>query len=195
MGQASERGAGKHITAVGASHSATAEIQRLLILVWCGMLVAAPTVLAGDLHRGKPGTASPSPRPTVGGNLAGPVHRQLRGAFRIAQERVRDVPTCSALFRRLGADGTELLKSIRFEGATVRTFAYSCGRGPVAAFTKVGGRRIRLLPPFASLSLTDATVTVLHEALHCAGLSEKPADPNGLTPQEINLMVKVNCDL
>jgi len=34
---------------------------------------------------------------------------------------------------------------------------------------------------------------LIHEVLHDAGMSEKPADPNGLTSQEINRLVSARC--
>ena len=36
-------------------------------------------------------------------------------------------------------------------------------------------------------------MTLLHEALHHAGLTEKPADPDGMTAREIDGMVNNVC--
>jgi hypothetical protein len=195
MRQASENGAGKHAGLAGARHGAIRRVARLTVLAFCALLLTAPGVVAGDRPDVSRSREARATKPNLRGNLPGPVTRQLFLAFNLAAERVSSNASCSALFTSLGADAIELLASVHFEGATQNMSGDTCSRGRVPAFTKVGGRHVRLCPPFALLSLPDAAVTVIHEALHCAGLSEKPPDPNGLTPQEINLMVKVSCDL
>jgi hypothetical protein len=114
-------------------------------------------------------------------------------AFRSAQDSIRAHPTCSALFDRFGMDGLELLAMVEFESATMEMVGDTCSRGGVAAFTKVSGRTIRLCPGFGVLPVPEATVILIHELLHTAGMSEKPLDPDGLLPQEINQLVAVSC--
>jgi hypothetical protein len=128
----------------------------------------------------------------VNGNLAGPVRKQLTLAFRFAQERIRTLPTCSALFSRFGENGIELLAKLRFDEVSFDKGGDSCGPG-VPAHTKLGSALIRLCPSFGVLQLPEAAVTVIHEALHSAGMTEKPADPRGLTPKELNRLVRASC--
>jgi hypothetical protein len=111
----------------------------------------------------------------------------------LAQRSVRTVPSCSALFDKLGADGLALLAAVEFDGATLEMGRDTCSRGGVAAFTVIKGKRIRLCPGFAVLSVPGAAVILIHEALHAAGMSEKPVDPAGLAPQEINRLVATSC--
>ncbi len=65
----------------------------------------------------------------------------------------------------------------------------------VPAFTYVGSPQTRLCRRFASMAPARAAVTVLHEALHGAGLTESPLNPDGMTPREIDHMVMEACGL
>jgi hypothetical protein len=38
-------------------------------------------------------------------------------------------------------------------------------------------------------------MTLIHEALHSAGMSEQPHDPDALSSFQINRLVRKNCDL
>ncbi len=129
----------------------------------------------------------------VRGNLPVPVRRQLTLASRLARDSIRTNPACSALFRRFGADGLELLKRVEFEAIAFEMAGNTCDRGGVPAFTEVRGGRITLCPGFGVLSVPAAAVILIHELLHTAGMSEKPVDPNGLTPREINRLVVTSC--
>ena len=160
----------------------------------CGAILLATLSAVGadgsdvrPVHRIQAGHA------TVNGNLLGPVRRQLSLAFRLAQESIQSNPACSALFGSFGTDGRELLAAVEFNGALFEKVGDTCGRNGVAAFTEVKSKRIRLCPGFAVLSVPAAALILIHEVLHSAGLSEKPLDPNGLTPQEINRLVAVSC--
>ena len=66
-------------------------------------------------------------------------------------------------------------------------------RGGVSAVTVVECPQVRLCKRFASLGTVHAAATLIHEALHFAGMSEKPLDPQGLEPREIDRMVKKAC--
>jgi hypothetical protein len=156
------------------------------------MLVASPA-LGSDLDSAVARRATWRAHPTVKGNLPASVRRQLTLAFRSAQDSIRARPTCSALFDRFGMNGLELLTVVEFESATMEMVGDTCSRGGVAAFTKVKGRTIKLCPGFGVLPVPKATVILIHELLHTAGMSERPLDPNGLLPQEINRLVAVSC--
>ena len=69
-----------------------------------------------------------------------------------------------------------------------------CSEG-VAAYTSVGSPRTVLCPAFASLSTSGAARILIHEALHFAGLGEKPADPKAPESYEINQIVTASCGL
>lgn len=60
-------------------------------------------------------------------------------------------------------------------------------RGPEPAELPV--RRLR------TLDTSHAAATLIHEALHYAGLTERPSDPRGLSTNEINRVVRTQCGL
>ena len=155
------------------------------------MVLTPVAVSAGPPGEGKPRAAREYP--TVHGNLPGPVRRQLTLGFRLAAEEIRRTPSCSALFSRFHADGVQLLAALDFEASTSAVLGDTCSRVGVTAFTTVGGRKVRLCPHFGDLEVPAAAMILIHEVLHAAGLTERPADPHGLLPQEINRLVAVNC--
>jgi hypothetical protein len=76
-----------------------------------------------------------------------------------------------------------------------------CGRDPAAnsrgadilAYTKVGGTPTWICRNFARISIESAAVAVIHEALHHAGLEERPHDRLAMSSVEITDMVKDKC--
>jgi len=117
--------------------------------------------------------------------------RKLDEAFAVAIERVREIPHCGGLFVELEADGVEMLtKSIYMP---THPFDEQSLCKSAAAFTWVGGAHTRLCRRFSSLSKERAAMTLIHEALHHAGLTEKPADPKAMTAREIDNMVGDAC--
>jgi hypothetical protein len=63
------------------------------------------------------------------------------------------------------------------------------------AVTAVGKRPVKLCRHFAQLSDSHAAMIVIHEALHLAGLTEYPHDPDAMSGVAINRMVTEACDL
>jgi hypothetical protein len=181
----------RHLGLAGSQHRR----RRISVCVGCGLVLMAQAAVAGDARDQRQDGARPVAKPTVTGNLLVPVRKQLSLGFFLAQMSIRAHPNCAALFSRLGANGLEVLAKARYNGANFDKSSDACGKGGVAAYTKVGSHLIRLCPGFGVLSVPGAALILIHEALHSAGLSEKPADPNGLTPQEINLTVTVSCSL
>jgi hypothetical protein len=57
----------------------------------------------------------------------------------------------------------------------------------------VGGSTVGLCAQFGRIPVAEAAQVLIHEALHNAGLSEQPHDPDGLTPDEIDDMVARAC--
>jgi hypothetical protein len=135
----------------------------------------------------------PPVTPRISSTMPSRVRDKLESAFQLAVERVREVPECNGLFNRLDTDGVETLRTTHYYPANLilenQTF-----RG-ASAFTQVGWTVTYLCRRFSSLSDRRAAMLVIHEALHHAGLTEAPADPDGLRPREINKMVASACGL
>lgn len=136
-------------------------------------------------------------RPQLGKNLSAPIVLQLQLSFRLAVGRLHRVPSCQALFDAFDAHGVTLLSRTEYEGSDDRLEAdpphprYRVAK----AMTVVGSRSTVLRRSFAAVSRREAAVTLIHEALHFAGMSEAPADPEGLTPGEIDRLVAEACNL
>ncbi len=124
------------------------------------------------------------------------VFRTVARAYPFAVARVRGLAACRALFERLGADPVQALMTSRYTtaGREHERPTGACQNG-AAAITAVGSPEVRLCLNFGSLPTAGATVILVHEALHYAGLHERPADPSAMTSVEINRMVGASCGL
>lgn len=115
----------------------------------------------------------------------------LRAAHKLASQRVAERSTCGALFGFGDEPGEQILRNMRFgveEGE-------ACSRG-IAATTTVGGSLTRLCRPWLPrLDRHELAALLIHEALHQAGLSEWPHDPDAMTSQQINRLVSKECGL
>jgi hypothetical protein len=116
---------------------------------------------------------------------------KLRSAFVVALERVREISACGALFEEFGTDGEAVLTTTLYT-PTHPFDEQSLCRNAVA-FTWVGGVHTRLCRRFLSLSTERAAMTLIHEALHRAGLTERPLDADGMSAREIDSMVDEAC--
>ena len=114
----------------------------------------------------------------------------LKRGLRIAEGRLREHASCRELFDAFGRDGWEELNQSHYHWAATD----ACPRN-ASAYTWVGASRTCLCPSFADLSSKQAAVALIHEALHHAGLTEQPADPLGMTPNQIDQLVKASCRL
>ncbi|HQT94581.1 MAG: hypothetical protein B7Z68_01875 [Acidobacteria bacterium 21-70-11] len=94
----------------------------------------------------------------------------------------------------MGGDGVQALADTRYSAATSIGAEDACQRG-IAAFTVVRSPLSYLCAAYGTLETRHAAVTLIHEALHYAGLTERPSDPLGLSTDEINRMVRVCCGL
>ncbi|HVN74749.1 MAG TPA: hypothetical protein VMT19_00415 [Thermoanaerobaculaceae bacterium] len=149
----------------------------------------------GDTARSRQPGPGPAPVPLarvpqVIGDLEGALQRALRSGYALAARRLHETPRCAALFRSLGADGVAELARSRYRSA----WSELCMHG-VAALTPVGQPTVQLCPGFGALDPRRAARTLIHEALHAAGLRERPPDPTAPSAEEINRLVEQGCDL
>jgi hypothetical protein len=120
---------------------------------------------------------------------------RLVSSFQIAVDRVQEAPECGDLFTRLGADGTDTITKIFFTPIGKRGARTDLCNGSVA-YTFVGsGPTTWLCRDFSRLTDKKAAMIIIHEALHHAGLTERPKDPKGMTSAAINRMVSKSCGL
>lgn len=127
-------------------------------------------------------------------NLTSDASTKVVLAYRLAVARVASDSQCSALFTKLGADGLEKLGMSEYYATPVVAGVDHCGT-TVAAYTFVGSPTVMLCPAFATLSTVAAARILIHEALHFAGLGERPEDPHAPMSEEINEIVTANCHL
>lgn len=134
-------------------------------------------------------------RPSIEGRLPAEIGRLLRISHGLAIDRLRKHDSCRALFTELGADGVDILSSIRY----VRDAAMStspCRGRSVAAYTNLDSSQVWLcVDGFGGLDHQEATMILLHEALHHAGVLEAPREPGAPTSQELNQLVRQECGL
>jgi hypothetical protein len=130
------------------------------------------------------------------------VRTRLEAGFDLAVERVREIEACAGLFTRLGTDGIDMLRTgLYLPVASYHHEIAVCGRNPVAnswgakilAYTKVGGTPTWICRNFSRISTETAAIAVIHEALHHAGLKEKPHDRMAMSSIEITEMVTTAC--
>lgn len=173
---------------------------------WVAPAVAADQqdVLAGESSRRSATTVAraslsapartdfASLRPHVRNSLATPMAQRLQLAFPLALRRVSEKPSCRGLFEDLGTVGSEKLAATLYYGADNATSKQVCRMG-ARALTPPGTVITRLCPRFAKLSTEDAALTLIHEALHFAGLPERPLVPDAMSSSEINDLVKQRC--
>ena len=161
-----------------------------------------PTVVEIDVRRGAGSDAvwsfagrgrSPAiPAPILRGALPSAVADTLRAAFPRALRRVRELPACRSLFEDLATSGNRRLTSTLYVPPGDQATDDSCDRGALA-FTHVGSSLTHLCESFAGLTLDQATIVLIHEALHFGGMEEAPFYDGALTSGEINRLVAENC--
>lgn len=132
-------------------------------------------------------------RPWINNAMAESVRDKLEIAFDLAQQRVREVPACGDLFHQLGGDGETALSQALYFPVNLRRETGVCRRA--VAVTSPGARLTKLCRGFAHLSDSHAAMILIHEALHLAGLTERPSDRDAMTSGQINRMVTEACDL
>jgi hypothetical protein len=122
------------------------------------------------------------------------MRNRLVSSFQLAIDRVREVPECGNLFTELGADGVDTIADIRFTPIGIYGARANVCKGKIA-YTYVGGGPIWLCRDFSRLTDKKAAMIIIHEALHHAGLTERPEDPDAMPSAGINRMVSQKCGL
>ena len=207
---------GTRVRAIGLGADAAASFFVLAVVMLCGQPcvvaedgghgggIAAQTVVtavavgaAASLDPGEP------IEPWIHKKMDPKVRTRLEAAFELAVERVSEVEACSDLFDRLGAAGVETLKSGLYFAVDSyhreiemcrRNTSANSRRAQVLAYTKVGAASTWICSQFASVSTETAAIAVIHEALHHAGLTEKPFDRTAMSSAAITKMVKRACE-
>lgn len=121
------------------------------------------------------------------------IRNKLDTAFDIAIERVSTTPQCAGLFEALGADPLETLKTGLYFPANPARETSACRRS--FAQTYVGEAPTWICRRITSYSDEQAAMVVIHEALHHAGLPEKPHDKKAMSSGQINDLVEKSCNL
>ena len=148
-----------------------------------------------DRHQSEPKeTRSSARKPQIGRGMAPGDSFALRFAFKGAIKRLEKDESCRALFDDLILDGLQAMGSSRYRPAQSAGERAHCARG-VAAYTAVGLSQIVVCEHFNTLHRRTKIAVLIHEALHNAGMSEAPVDPDGMTAEEISKMVEEACDL
>ena len=159
-------------------------------LMWIVGLLVPDSMLAGK----RPGQVSS--QTVLAGNFPSRISFKLMSAMKIAAKKIEHELACREMFLSLTDDPLEALHVTSYHLAGVGPETEACEAQGIVAYTTVGGHRTHLCPPlFERLNTRQAAIVLIHEALHRAGLSEWPPDPNGMTSNQINAMVQSSCNL
>jgi hypothetical protein len=131
--------------------------------------------------------------PWIHPSMPSSLERKIRVAFEIALQRVTGVPSCSDLFAKLDADAVETLRTGLYFPASPARETSQCRRS--MAQTYVGDAPTWICRRLTSYSDEQTALVIIHEALHHAGLTEKPHDRNAMSSGAINKMVGKSCNL
>ena len=133
-----------------------------------------------------------APEPAIRRGVPTAAAVRLRSGFAIALRQARELPECHALFESLNSDPDRLLGETEYVPATSELEKSYCNHRAVA-MTNVGQPVTWLCQMFSGLTVHQAAIVVIHEALHVGGLPESPHTPSAMTSQEINSLVTKSC--
>jgi len=134
-------------------------------------------------------------KPWIHPRMKNDLRARVEVAFEIAAQRVRGGEACAGLFTELGVDAMETLGSaLYWPVMSYRDVTELCGRRNLA-FTVVGSTMTFVCPDFERVTDLRAAQIIIHEALHNAGLKEKPqyAGIGVKSPAAIDSMVAKAC--
>jgi len=131
-------------------------------------------------------------QPNLRSGLSPAVQGKLLEAFGLAARRVARSRTCGGLFAPFDGSGIDSLQRTFYYPAPPEVVRARCVKGAAAA-TVPGSTVTWLCPSFGSLTTQRAALVLVHEALHCAGLPERPQVPGAMSSAEINDLVRDGC--
>jgi hypothetical protein len=131
--------------------------------------------------------------PQIGRGFSAKDAFALKLAYKGAIKRLGK-ESCRALFDNLNLAGLQALSRSRYQAVRSETERAYCARG-VHAYTAVGRDQIVICRHFHTLHQRTKEGVLIHEALHTAGMSEAPHDPDSETPEEITERVEKACSL
>jgi hypothetical protein len=134
-------------------------------------------------------------KPIASATVPSPLRAKLATAFRLALNQLDSHATCRGLFEQLDANGHVMLATTIYIASDGAHEVQMCDRAGGAAYTWLGQPATYLCPCFAQLAPTDAAMSLLHEALHYAGLPERPVHPGAMSSREISTLVRRRCGL
>lgn len=134
-------------------------------------------------------------RPIASASVPVEFQAKLVAGFSLALSRLRDSASCRGLFEQLRADGSVVLATTIYMTSTEERTEQMCVRGGAAAYTWLGQPATYLCPSFAGLPRHLAAMSLLHEALHYAGLPERPVHRGAMSSGEISALVRERCAL
>lgn len=170
--------------------------------LWLGAAVCsavAPVLAASPIEsahsvKGADGAGEHPNHPRVLGNFEPRSRYLLRKAFGVARYRSRSAD-CQSLFHDLGSNLDAALSHAVYMEPRYSSEEASCWRRQAVAFTTVGPGVTVICPTFRTLSVNEAAAILLHEALHNAGQTEWPSDPEAPTSRQIQDRVQRRCRL
>ena len=171
----------------------------LFSILWAGQAIggeALEAVAATHVSPEADSNSTDSPgcvEPWIHPSMPSSLERKLRVAFEIALQRVTEVPSCSDLFTKLDADAVETLRTGLYFPASPARETSQCRRS--MAQTYVGDAPTWICRRLTSYSDEQTALVIIHEALHHAGLTERPHDRNAMSSGAINKMVGKSCNL
>jgi hypothetical protein len=113
-------------------------------------------------------------QPWIHSRMKGDLRARVEVAFEIAAQRVQESEACTELFTELGVDAMETLDSALYWPVKSHRDVTELCRGRNLAFTFVGSPLTFICPDFKGVSDQRAAQVIIHEALHNAGLKERP---------------------
>jgi hypothetical protein len=181
-------------------HRTTRRRRRLALLLLLSLPFPSTTVAAASGpapavgHESTPPSRSAQSGPSFAPGFSSVDRWHLTAAFDTAVRKLERRDACRSLFDGLALDARTALNGTLYEPARGSLAKVRC-RGSVVALTVVNGQRTRLCEPFQRMSMSDQASTLIHEALHRAGLGESPHDPSAPSAREIRDMVGSACGL
>ena len=134
-------------------------------------------------------------KPITSSTVPSPLRAKLATSFRMALNQLNARATCRDLFEQLHANGHVMLATTIYIASDGENAVQMCDRAGGAAYTWLGQPTTYLCPCFAQLSPNDAAMSLLHEALHYAGLPERPVHRGAMSSREISALVRKRCGL